>query len=616
MCGIFGFAGRASRPDRDFLKKAVDSFSYRGPDDEGFYLNADSTVGLAHKRLSILDLSAAGHQPMSDESKTRWTVFNGEIYNFLEIKEDLEKDGARFSSTSDTEVLLYAYKKWGSQCVSRFNGMFAFGIYNSKRGKLFLARDRMGKKPLFYALAGGNLVFASELKAILSTGFVPFEVDPSALNFYFALGYAPNDKSMIRGVRKLPPGFSMEFDIASGKAEVKQYWDAPAFEGPHDEDRALEEIEEILVDSVKKRLMSDVPLGAFLSGGIDSSLVVAFMRRVHNGEIKTFSVGFEGSSKNELRYASLVARHFGTTHKEIMVKADMGDLERISGLLDEPIYDNSMLPTYYLCRHTRQDVTVALSGDGGDELFGGYIHYQSADTARRAGKFFFPPLNLLARAVSSRLREGAFGKNTLAGIGMGEKACFTYPTQIFREGERQRLLSTPPGKTELMAPRLFRESLMNAKNYDYINQMCYADIKTFMVDDILVKVDRASMFNSLEVRCPILDYRMAEYSFRHLPGVLKIRGGAKKYLLKKLAGKYLPAALDLERKQGFDIPGDTLGGNKSRVPQRLLDFGPNEFVSRPFIEALARDQISGRGHLWHKIFALYFFLRWLEACRG
>ena len=615
MCGIFGFAGQGPKLDREYLKKAADLFSYRGPDDEGFFLNDGGNVGLAHKRLSILDLSPAGHQPMSDESKSLWTVFNGEIYNFLEIKKELEEDGFQFISTSDTEVILYAYRKWGGKCVNRFNGMFAFAVYDSKKEKLFLARDRVGKKPLFYSVKGGNLVFASELKAILSTGLVPFEVDPSALNFYFALGYVPNDMSLARGIKKLPPGCSMEFDIASGRAEIKRYWDAPDFDTAHNESQALENIEEILADSVKKRLISDVPLGAFLSGGIDSSLVVAFMRKVHNGEIKTFSVGFEGSSRNELPYASIIARHFGTTHKEIMVKAEMDDLEHISGLLDEPIFDNSLLPTWYLSKHTRQDVTVALSGDGGDELFGGYIHYQSAEAARRLSRFFLPPLNILAGKISAAMREGAFGKNTLAGISMGKKASFTYPTQIFREDERERLFSAHFGETELQAPRLFRESLMDGKNYDFINQMCYSDFKTFMVDDILVKVDRASMFNSLEVRCPILDYRLADYSFRHLPGNLKIKNGIKKYLLKKLAKKYLPASLDIERKQGFDMPGEILGGDKTRIPQRLLEFRPNEFVSRPFIEALARDQAAGKGHLWHKIFAVYFFLRWVETCR-
>lgn len=611
MCGIFGIY-RKEGVEEGLLGKAAEVISYRGPDAEGFFVSEDRTVGLAHKRLSIIDLSEAGRQPMCDPEGRLWIVFNGEIYNFPELKETLMAEGFSFRSSSDTEVLLYAYKKWGAGCLERINGMFAFAVYDLRERKLFLARDRMGKKPLFYSSFGGAFIFASELKSILSTGLVPADIDHSALNHYFALGYVPSPMSIVRGARKLPPGHFLNYDIESGRPEIRQYWDAPDFEGARDEPRILEEVEALLADSVKRRLISDVPLGAFLSGGVDSSLVVAMMRKAHSGEIKTFSIGFEGSKRSELPYSSMVARHLGTTHKEIIIAPKLEeDLEHVSGLMDEPIYDNSLLPTYYLSRHTRQYVTVALSGDGGDELFGGYIHYKSALAARRISRFAPPPFNRLAGAVASIMPEGRFGKNTLYGIARGSKSCFTYPTLIFKEEERGRLLSPPVLEgVDLKGPVLMREALMD-KNYDFVNQMCYADMKTNMADDILQKVDRASMFVSLEVRCPILDYRMAEYSFGYIPGGLKIKGGVKKYILKRLAGKYLPPELNLERKQGFDIPGDLL--SRTYLSGRLLDFPQNDFLSSSFVSGLVGEQKTRNVYLWHKLFAVYFFLRWLET---
>ncbi len=615
MCGIFGVYSPTSALDKQFLADAVRGITYRGPDQEDYYLNEEKTLGLAHKRLSILDLSDAGRQPMCDAEKTLWIVFNGEIYNYLEIKEILVKDGYVFPSSSDTEVLLYSYKKWGVGCLERVNGMFAFCIYDSAREIFFLARDRIGKKPLFYTASQGNFVFASELKAILSTGLVSNDIDPEAVNFYFALGYIPGERCLVQGIRKLPAGFYLEYNLRNGAINVKQYWDAPEFEEARAEGRTLDDIEALLADSVKRRLISDVPLGAFLSGGIDSSLIVAFMRKVHNGVIKTFSVGFEGSNRSELKYSSIVSRYFETTHKEIIVRPNLvEDLEYVSGLMDEPIYDNSILPTYYLSKHTRQDVTVALSGDGGDEIFGGYIHYKSAVRSRGIATFVPSLLRTPAGMVALRMPDGMFGKNTLYGIARGDKTCFVYPPMIFKDHEGERLFNADFMRTiDVKAATRYREDLMD-KNYDFINQMCYTDMKTELADDILVKVDRASMFNSLEVRCPLLDYRLAEYSFRHMPGEMKIKSGLKKYLLKKIARKYLPKELDIERKQGFDIPGDLL--MKTHVTRRLIQFPKNEFISQSYVRELVKAQEAGKGYLWHKLFALYFFLRWLETWKS
>lgn len=615
MCGIFGIHSPDRSLDETILRGAIDCVSYRGPDAVGVYVSKDRSVGLAHRRLSILDLSDAAKQPMSDHEKRAWIVFNGEIYNFREIREMLSSVGYTFKTSSDTEVLLYSYKEWGLKCLEHLNGMFSFGIYDSKSGKILLARDRLGKKPLFYSSFAGNFIFSSELKQILHTGLLPIEVGVEALNYYFALGYIPGDLCLVKNVYKLPAGSYLDFDTASGRIKTGRYWDAPEFEHGASEEAALEEVDEFLKDSVKSRLVSDVPLGAFLSGGIDSSLVVTYMRKVHNGEIKTFSIGFEGSRKSELKYSGIVARHAQTTHQEILLKPDfIADLEHVSGLLDEPIYDNSILPTYYLSKHTRQHVTVALSGDGGDEIFGGYIHYASASAARRLSRYVLPPFDKFAGYLSGLMPEGMFGKNTLYGMSGGEEACFVYPSLIFKDNERSRLFRRDfLHEISLNAPAHYRERMMDRK-YDFVNRMCYADMKTELVDDILVKVDRASMFNSLEVRCPLLDYRIVDYAFRHIPGDMKMKAGTKKFLLKKLARKYLPAELDIERKQGFDIPGDLLV--RTHVAHRLLGFPENEFISPGFVAELVRKQEKGMGHYWHKLFALYFFLRWLETWRG
>jgi asparagine synthase (glutamine-hydrolysing) len=615
MCGIFGIHSPEGHLDENLLRKVADSVSYRGPDAEGTYVSDDGTVGLAHKRLAILDLSDAARQPLCDGEKNSWIVFNGEIYNFHELREALSSEEYVFRTHSDTEVLLSAYKKWGKECLGRLNGMFAFGIFDSKAKRIFLARDRMGKKPLFYTSYGGHFIFASELKQILRSGLLPVEIDPDALNAYFALGYVPGGACLIRHVRKLPAGFFLDFDMCSRRITERQYWDAPGFDHGRNEAEVLEDLDALLCDSVKRRLVSDVPLGAFLSGGIDSSLVVAYMRKVHNGEIRTFSIGFEGSEKSELKYSGIVARHLETTHQEILVKPDfITDLEHISGLMDEPIYDNSLLPTYYLSKHTRQRVTVALSGDGGDELFGGYIHYASALTARRFGRCAVPPIGKVAGYLSGLMPDGMFGKNTLYGMSGGDDACFVYPTLVFKNDERVLLFRHDLlDNVSLNSPVLYREEKMR-KDYDFVNRMCYADMKTELVDDILVKVDRASMFSSLEVRCPILDYRIADYTFRYIPGDMKIKRRSKKHLLKKLARKYLPGELDLERKQGFDIPGDLLV--RTHIIDRLLSFPKNEFLSDDFVHRLTEAQKSGRGYYWHKLFALYFFMRWLETWRG
>lgn len=611
MCGILGIQYSGRRPDRAAVEAALNTMSYRGPDATGHYYSPDNSTMLGHRRLSIIDLSESANQPMSSIDGHRHLVYNGEIYNFQSIRQELEAEGVEFRTRSDSEVLLESYTRWGPSCLERFIGMFAFCVYDDRDGSFFLARDRMGKKPLFYSFGdggGGHFAFSSELKALMALGVLDGGVDPAALEHYLSLGYVPWDMCLATGANKLPAGHYLMYTPGRGEPVTQMYWDTPELGEPLSEAEALEGLTSILLDSVRMRLVSDVPLGAFLSGGVDSSLIVSLMREAHNGPLKTFSVGFEGSSSNELAHAAKVAEYLDTEHTEIMVTPQVrDDLEYVSGELDEPIYDSSLLPTYYLCKHTRKHVTVALSGDGGDELFAGYIHYHSALRARQMSSLLPGPLKGLAALAANMMPEGAFGRNTLIGASVGGKGAFLSPQQVFNERERSAFISTGHD------PLAMRAGFMD-RYPDFINAMCYTDMRTGMVDDILVKVDRASMLNSLEVRCPILDHRVAEFAFSRVPSGLKLNGGIKKYLLKRLAKKRLPASLELERKQGFDIPADLL--YRTDLAQRIMDFPDGGLLDMGAVRALARKQIEGRGMFWHKLFAIYYLLRWHETWKS
>src|SRR6202158_1167419 len=560
MCGIAGVVSttRESNITEALVHHMCDQIVYRGPDDEGLYV-ADG-AGLGMRRLSIIDLSG-GHQPVFNEDRSAWIVFNGEIYNFPELRPELESRGHSFRTHSDTEVIIHLYEEMGADCVKKLRGMFALAIYDKTKRKLILARDRLGKKPLHYALYGGNLYFASEIKSILAVAPELAQVNSQGLLEYLYYGYVPDPITAFTGIQKLPPGHLLEFQ--DGKIRIRQYWDLPQYNthAPRNEEECLEELEQRLFEATKIRLISDVPLGAFLSGGTDSSTVVALMARASSGPVKTFSIGFKKDDFNEANYARIVAQKFATDHHEMILEPDVVQtVEHLTSSLEEPFGDSSMLPTYYVSQMARQHVTVALSGDGGDEIFAGYDRYRIHDERRIfehipgwARKFFrnqvFPllPNSMQGRKFSYNISL-PWQERYVDGLSF--LPAFERDTPLLSHDFRHILArSDDPGN---VLRRCFAQA--PAKDNDPVSQLLYVDTKTYMVADILTKVDRMSMLNSLEVRVPILDHVFVEW-VAGLPSEWKLRGNQQKYILRKLAERVgVPREALYRQKQGFSLP--------------------------------------------------------------
>jgi asparagine synthase (glutamine-hydrolysing) len=572
-------------------------------------------VGLGHRRLAILDLSPAGRQPMADVAGELQIVFNGEIYNFREVRGELEPRGHRFRSQTDTEVILAAYREWGTDCLSRLNGMFAFALYDAPRRQLFLARDRAGEKPLYYSIANGALRFASELKALLADPRFPRRLNPEALDCYLAFGFVPGDRCILRGVRKLPPAHALVFDLETGTARVWRYWDLPrVFEpdGRRLDDAALaDELEELLADAVRRQLVADVPVGVLLSGGMDSSLVAAMAVR-GNRKVKTFTVRFPGYGPyDETEHARLVARHFGTEHVELdATEATPELLPRLARQFDEPVVDSSMIPTSLLCRVVREHCTVALGGDGGDELFAGYVHYpRLVRLDRYAGWMPLLLRRTVAAAATVALPVGVKGRNWLQAVGADFERGVPLIATYFDRRTRARLLDGAVGTWPLVAEQVRREVVR--PEGDLVERATRADFRLYLAEDILVKVDRASMLHSLEVRSPFLDYRIVEFAFRKVPSHLKANGQGRKLLLKRLAACVLPSGFDTERKQGFSIPLASWlrsGPWLECFRQALLDTKDSLF-DRRCLEELLDGQARGRSNS-ERLFALVLFELW------
>ncbi len=557
MCGIAGFVhkDRVLASDPDLLHRMCDVIRHRGPDERGVWL--EGPVGLGMTRLSIIDL-AGGHQPIHNEDRTVWVVFNGEIYNYHDLREELVKKGHTFSTSSDTETIVHLYEEYGEGCVDHLRGMFAFAIWDKRRDQLLLARDRLGKKPLHYYLDGKRLLFASEIKSILQCPDVPREMHPPALVNYLAYGYVPDPETMFKGIYKLPPGHLLTY--RKGEIRIRQYWNVEyRVEKAQPEEFYIERLLDILSEAVRLRLISDVPLGAFLSGGVDSSLVVALMARHSSSPVKTFSIGFEDQSYDELNYARIVAERFKTDHHEEIVKADsesiLLDLVR---MFDEPFADSSAIPTYYVSRMARKWVTVALSGDGGDELFGGYTRYVEGPIARYTDWVPWPIKKGAFLGLSEILPEWFPGVNTLRHISGDaderyirhmSKGISTVHREVFSSEFQRRVATTDP------SPAL-RRYLDDVKEQDRLTKRMYLDTKTYLPGDILAKVDRTSMAVSLEVRCPFLDHHLVEFAAT-VPPELKVQGKTTKYLLKKAAERLLPKELIHRPKQGFAVPVTT-----------------------------------------------------------
>lgn len=562
MCGLYGMLSNAGDVLPDQLMRQRDLLAHRGPDDAGFWVSRDGKIGLAHRRLAIVDLSAAGHQPMSSPDGRLTVVFNGEIYNHQELRLDLIKAGHVFRGGSDTEVLLAAWLEWGSACVTRFNGMFAFAIFDAGAAMaspaLYLVRDRAGKKPLYYSSNNGRLEFASELKAMSSRG----DLNLNALNHYLALGYVPHDLCISEGVQKLPAGHMARIAIGHEELRVSRYWSLPPNNPePHADGEALaDEAARLIEDATRLRLIADVPVGVLLSGGLDSSLVLAAAAHVSSRPIETFTIALPGSSLDESGYARLVAIHFGTTHRELpLAESGIDTLEAFADFVDEPIADSSLLPAFMVSRLTRQHVTVALGGDGGDELFGGYGDYPAslADAERFKN---VPPIVLRAVAASAALLPaGVRGRNRLASLSHGPMQQMIWGSPYFDEVLRQRIFSRTAlaelGET-LAAPELFLVGLFEG-GAGPVDKMTRTHFGSILPDDFLVKVDRTSMAASLEMRAPLLDYRLTEFAFEKIPDEWKVNRGETRRIQKILARRWLPSELDVNRKQGFSVPLDS-----------------------------------------------------------
>lgn len=557
MCGIAGIIGSQQETITvEQVRRMTDTIAHRGPDDEGFH--AKGNVGLGMRRLSIIDLSG-GRQPIYNEDGTIAVVFNGEIYNFRELRQELESRGHEFRTHSDTEVIVHLYEEKGADCVTQLRGMFAIALYDSNRDTLLLARDRLGKKPLFYAQRAGRLYFGSEIKALLAAAPELAEVDGQAILEFFYYGYVPDPHSAFRDIRKLPPGHLAEY--RNGQIYIRQYWDVPAYGGndPGSDEACLEEMERRLAEAVRMRLISDVPLGALLSGGVDSSIVVALMARESSAPVKTFSIGFRKADFNEAEYARLVAERFATDHHELVVDPDIAEtLSHLTGIMEEPFGDSSMIPTYCVSQLARQHVTVALSGDGGDELFAGYDRY--AVNLRRRRFEVIPNWvgNVYRNHIYSRLPSDAKGRKLAWNITLPSRDRYLDSLSFLPVLHRERSLFSDEFVTHAQrfaSPLLqFERYYDDAPATDQLSRLMYLDTKTYLAGDILTKVDRMSMATSLEMRCPILDHVFVEWA-AGLPAKYKFRGGTRKFLFKKLAERLgIPTQLLHRRKQGFSLP--------------------------------------------------------------
>jgi asparagine synthase (glutamine-hydrolysing) len=557
MCGIAGMIGcpgETITPEQ--IRRMTNTIVHRGPDDEGIHVRGN--VGLGMRRLSIIDLSG-GRQPIYNEDRTVAVVFNGEIYNFHELRQELESRGHEFRTHSDTEVIVHLYEEMGADCVTKLRGMFAIALYDAKRDSLLLARDRLGKKPLFYAQRAGRLFFGSEIKALLAAAPELAEVDPEGVVQFFYYGYIPDPQSAFRHIRKLLPGHVAEY--REGQIHVHQYWDVPAYGGndPGSDEACLEELERRLAEAVRMRLISDVPLGALLSGGVDSSIVVALMARESSGPVKTFSIGFRKADFNEAEYARLVAERFGTDHHELVVDPDITEtLNHLTRMMEEPFGDSSMIPTYCVAQLARQHVTVALSGDGGDELFGGYDRYMVNLRRRRFEVIPSWVGDLYRNRVYSWLPSGVKGRKLAWNITLPSRDRYLDDVSFLPVLHRERSLFSDEfvdhARRCTDPLRQFQRYYDDAPATDQLSRLMYLDTKTYLAGDILTKVDRMSMATSLEMRCPILDHVFVEW-VAGLPAKYKFRDGTRKFLFKKLAERLgIPAQLLHRRKQGFSLP--------------------------------------------------------------
>lgn len=618
MCGIAGIAPLAGRPavDGDVVRRMCDVMVYRGPDDAG-YDTADG-VALGMRRLAIIDL-AGGKQPIFNEDRSVRAVFNGEIYNFRQLRHDLERRGHRFNSSSDGEVLVHLWEEFGREFPQHLNGMYAVALHDLRQRRLVLVRDRLGIKPLYYSLDGERLVFGSEIKVLLASGLVARELDVDSLGQFFAWEYIPGGGTPLRSIRKLEPATLLDVDLQSGDAATRRYWDVPQPNGdaPRDAKAWEDAVDAKLSEAVRRQLVSDVPLGAFLSGGVDSSLVVAAM-----GEAKTYSIGFDDPSYNELRWARRVSQALQVTHRDELMRPQALELfDHLMQFMDDPIGDFSIFPTYLVSRLARQEVTVSLSGDGGDELFGGYETY----LAQRMARWWrgMPPavrsgwLEPMIACWKPRRQKKGFANKArrfVEGLqhddGLGHARWRIFVGEAMREA-----LFTPEALGRMTTPvgehigRLASE----AGPRDEIDRALYVDLRSYLCDNCLVKVDRMSMACSLEARVPLLDHELVELAFQ-VPPRLKVSRGQTKILLKRVATRHVPRQCVYRPKEGFSIPIKNWLNDEIRPlvedllePRRLAADG---IFNVETVERLRREHEQGIANHSHVLWSLLVFQDW------
>lgn len=643
MCGIVGFRSvRDFQTLRESLPESTLSLTHRGPDDSGLFFDKRCGVGLGHRRLSVIDLSKAGQQPMVSDDGNVHIVYNGEVYNFREIRVPLEAQGHVFRSETDTEVILKAYLQWGIECLEKFVGMFSLAIWDSRKQELYLARDRLGIKPLYYYFNQGTLLFASELKSIMAFKNFDREIDPDTISLFLHYQYVPSPKSIFRNTYKLLPGNCLKFDGKHLSTHV--YWSPPngiesASSTAMDEEELVQELDNLLTQAVDARLISDVPLGALLSGGTDSSTVVALMQKVSTAPVRTFSIGFNEEGYNEAPWAARVAKHLGTDHTELYVTPQeaMEVITNLPEIYDEPFADSSAIPTFLVCQMAREHVTVALSGDGGDEQFSGYVRYWSTQTMARGLKYLPRSCKSAAAALLAtipyrwvercylpwrqflpqRLRVANFpdkwqklvhllDQNAVADI-------YRMTICLWSKDELPQLMG------KYLPESQYEKTFSETEGWPLLSRLMRVDQRTYLPDAMLTKVDRASMAVSLEVRVPLLDHRVVEFTAK-LPDSLKYRNGTGKFLLKRLLGRYLPVHLIERPKMGFGVPIDRWF--RHELKDLLLDYLSPERLKKEglfdhtLVENRLKEHLSGQVNHHYRLWALLMWEMWRERWLG
>ena len=614
MCGILGFASCTHSVDKNKLAKNISLLSHRGPDDSGIWESSDGKVGFAHQRLSIVDLSDNGHQPMTSNNKHLTVVFNGEIYNYKKLFTLLSKS-YKFKSKSDTEVILAAYSEWGVDCALHLDGMFAFAIYDATQKQIFISRDRAGEKPLYYQHYGKVLSFASELKALLNDKNIKTVINRESLDCYLGMGFVPKDRCILEGFNKLPAAHSLLFDLKNNELNVWRYWSIPNASKLLNFNKNLKkdlanELEVLLESSIKQQMVADVPVGVLLSGGVDSSLITAIAVR-NTEQLKTFTVRFPGSGKlDETKHARLIAKKFNTEHIELDASSVEPDLLiKLARQFDEPIIDSSMIPTFLVSQLVQKHCKVVLGGDGADELFGGYEHYSRLLTMEKYTKYM-PKLmrSRISSFVGKNIPIGVKARSWLLGLDYNIKSEVPLIANYFDPGARKKLMHSRFGHWDAVAESIWKANM--PRQGDLIERATIMDFNNFLTEDILVKVDRSSMLSSLEIRAPFLDRKIIEFAFSRVPSSLKTTDKNKKILLKKLATKILPTEFDKERKQGFSVPINTWlkeGSFRDFFNDMLLD--SSSIFDKKTVISLLKGQDKGRNN-GERLFALVMFELW------